>query len=154
MAAVPLPRSSPVPRSCPGCGRRPGSVVERRVLADELATTWLLVEGGLAGGAMVVVRSFCRACVPAGPVAEVACAMCADGPLLAGELATGAARQVVEEWLIGQGWCSSGTAGAGAAAGVVVLCPRCAPVVDSAVRVSSPAPDPDDAGGEGGWRLW
>ena len=70
MAAVPLPRSSPAPRSCPGCGRRPGSVVERRVLADELVTTWLLVEGGPVGGT-VVVRSFCRACVPGGPVAAL-----------------------------------------------------------------------------------
>lgn len=152
MAPVPLPRSSPAPRSCPGCGHRPGSVVERWVLAEELATTWLLVDGGRVGGT-VVVRRFCRACVPGGPVAEVACAVCADGPLLAGELATGAAGQVVEEWLVGQGWRSSGTPGDG-----VVLCPRCAPVAptaaDSPVTVSDPASGPDDADGDSEWTLW
>jgi len=58
MAAVPLPRSSPALRSCPGCGRQPSSVMERRVLAEELATPWLLVEGGPTG-ATVVVRWFC-----------------------------------------------------------------------------------------------
>ena len=145
VAAVPLPRSSPAPRSCPGCGHRPGSVVERRVLAEELATTWLLFVGGRVGGT-VVVRSFCRACVPGGPVAEVACAVCADGTLPAGELATGATRRVVEEWLVGQGWRCSGTASVG-----VVLGLRCAPVAltdaDSPVPALSPAPDPelDDA---------
>jgi hypothetical protein len=113
------------------------------VLAEELATTWLFVEGGRAGDT-VVVRWFCRACVPAGPVAELACAVCADGPLLAGELAIGTARQVVEEWLIGQGWRSRGPSGDG-----VVLCPRCAPVASTA-----PEPEPDDDGAAGGWRLW
>lgn len=85
--------------------------------------------------------------------------MCADGPLLAGELATGAARQVVEEWLLGRGWRSDtmgGTAGDG-----VVLCPRCAPVApvpsaaaDSPVTVSDPASGRDDAGGDSEWTLW
>ncbi len=117
------------------------------MLAQELATTWLLVEGG-PDGATVVVGWFCRACVPAGPVAEVACAVCADGPLLAGELATGAARQMFEEWLVGQGWRSRGALVDG-----VVLCPRCAPV-PAAAPALSPAPDPDGAGGDGGWRLW
>ena len=129
------------------------------MLAEELATTWLLVEGGLAGGT-VLARRFCRACAPAGPVAEVACAVCADGPLLSGELATGAAREVLEGWLVGQGWRSDtaldtvgGTAGAG-----VVLCPRCAPVASAAagvpVPVSDPAVDPDHVGGDGEWTLW
>jgi hypothetical protein len=152
VAAGPLPRSSPAPRSCPGCGRRPGSVVQRRVLAEELATTWLLVEGSPVGGT-VVVRSFCRACVPAGPVTEVACEVCADGPLLAGELATGTARPVVEEWLVGQGWRRRATAGDG-----VVLCPGCAPVAsaaaDSPDTVSDPASGRDDAGGNSEWALW
>lgn len=151
MAAVAFHRSSPAPRSCPGCGRRPGSVVERWVLADELATTWLLVEGGRVGET-VVARRFCRACVLGGPVAEVACAVCADGPLLAGELATGTGRCRADAWLLGQGW-RSDTAAEG-----VVLCPRCVPVASGVaevpVPVSDPVSDPDHAGGDGEWTLW
>ncbi len=130
------------------------------MLADELATTWLLVESGRAGET-VVVRRFCRACVPAGPVAEVACAVCADGPLLAGELANGPGRRRADAWLVGQGWHSGDTAG-GTAGGTVgdgvVLCPRCAPVASSAAAVpgsgSDPVSDPPDAGGDGEWTLW
>lgn len=94
------------------------------VLRDELATTWLLLEPetvhGVAAG--VVTRRFCRTCAPSGLVTEVACAVCADGPLLAGELATAAGRGVVDAWLVGQGWpCDE-----------VVLCPRCSPVAPPA----------------------
>ena len=75
------------------------------MLSQDLATTWLLVEGGRAGGT-VVTRRFCQACVPAGPVAEVACAVCADGPLVAGALAgtDPVADSAVAGWLVAQGW--------------------------------------------------
>lgn len=120
------------------------------MLADELATTWLLVEGGRVGET-VVARRFCRACVSGGPVTEVACAVCADGPLLAGELATGTGRRRAGEWLVGQGW-RSDTAGGTVGEGVV-LCPRCVPVASGVaevpVPVSDPVSDPDHAGGDG-----
>ncbi|MFC5995454.1 hypothetical protein ACFQE5_14665 [Pseudonocardia hispaniensis] len=44
--------------------------------------TWLV-----PGSAGLVIRGFCQDCAPRGPVAEVACVYCGDGPLLTGELA-------------------------------------------------------------------
>jgi hypothetical protein len=86
------------------------------VLAEELATRWLLVEGG-PGGGEVVVRSFCRGCVPSGPVAEVVCGYCGDGPLLAGALAGAdpATDPAVAGWLTAEGW----------ALHPAVMCPAC-----------------------------
>jgi hypothetical protein len=58
---------------------------------------------------------FCRGCVPAGPVIDLECGVCGDGPLLVsdvdedivGEDVVGVALLVdvgVRGWLIGQGW--------------------------------------------------
>src|SRR5258706_2712090 len=82
MAAVPRP-STPPAGACPGCGRRPDSVETAARLRAELAVPWLVREE--AGG--LVARGFCHACVPSGPVSEVVCGYCGDGPLLAGWLA-------------------------------------------------------------------
>ena len=60
---------------------------------------WLLP--GQRGGEPVA-RRFCRGCVPAGPVAEIVCVRCGDGPLLAGAL-TAMDLQVaaaVDAWLV------------------------------------------------------
>jgi hypothetical protein len=83
--------------SCSGCGRRGATAMARA----DLDTLWLLPSpGGL------LERRFCRACVPPGPVGEVACMRCGDGPLLSGELAgadtSGAA--AVQGWLTVAGW--------------------------------------------------
>lgn len=74
--------------------------------AADLATPWLLRDPDGA----VVARRYCRGCAPRGPVGEIACVMCGDGPLLAGELAgddllTGAA---VDDWLLSSGWRPAG----------------------------------------------
>lgn len=65
---------------------------------------WLLP--GSTGTDSVRERHFCRGCVPPGPVADVACLRCGDGPLLAGDLAGGdaAATAMVDDWLVGLGW--------------------------------------------------
>ena len=57
-----------------------------------------------------VARRFCRACIPPGPVDEVVCVRCGDGPLLSGELAGADTRgaAVVQGWLAGAGWRLSG----------------------------------------------
>lgn len=67
--------------------------------------TWLL-----AGPDGPVEDHFCRGCTPGGAVADIACVRCGDGPLLTGELATGAdgAGAVVQGWLEGRGWQLSG----------------------------------------------
>lgn len=88
---------------CPSCGRCAESTAEACALRVELATTWLIVEAGV--GAVVAVRSFCRACAPVGPVGDVACTVCADGPLLAGNSPV-----APPETLLTRGWMS--TAGA------------------------------------------
>lgn len=89
---------SPVAR-CSGCGAQPSNPAEHL----DLATEWLL-PGSRAGE--LVARRFCRGCAPAGPLAEMVCARCGDGPLLAGEL-TVMDLQVsaaVDAWLERAGW--------------------------------------------------
>lgn len=94
---------SPVPLvgACPGCGQRPSSVETAARLRAELAVRWLV---GEAGG--LVARGFCHGCVPAGPVSEVVCGYCGDGPLLAGALAgtDPTTDPVVAGWLVAEGW--------------------------------------------------
>lgn len=69
---------------------------------------WLLPGPTCADGP--VERRFCRGCAPAGPVDELVCVRCGDGPLLAGALAVGdeAATLVVRDWMAAAGWRVSG----------------------------------------------
>lgn len=105
-------RGSPTGGGCPGCGARSSSVESAARLRAELAVRWLVREAG-----ELVVRGFCRGCVPSGPVSEVVCAYCGDGPLLAGVLADAdlTADPAVGGWLVAQGW----------ALDPVVTCPPC-----------------------------
>jgi hypothetical protein len=69
------------------------------------------VEWLLPGPNGPVAARFCRACAPAGgPVDEVLCARCGDGPLLAGELTEMdlQATAAVDGWLVEHGWRLSG----------------------------------------------
>jgi hypothetical protein len=97
---------------CSRCGQAPTNPVERA----EVAMTWLL-----AGPGGPVARWFCRACVPPGPVDDVACVRCGDGPLLAGDLAAGdpSATAAVQGWLEGEGWQLAGP-----------VCPDCVGELD------------------------
>lgn len=96
---------------CSDCGQ----VAETRTERAEMATTWLL-----AGPGGPVERRFCRGCAPAGPVTDLACARCGDGPLLAGDLAAGDANTgagpgaVVQAWMSAAGWALTGP-----------VCPSC-----------------------------
>lgn len=76
--------------------------------------TWLLP--GPTATDSVIEQHFCRGCVPAGPVADVVCVRCGDGPLLSGDLAAGdeAATAIVRTWLTGAGWRLAGP-----------VCPEC-----------------------------
>lgn len=69
---------------------------------------WLLP--GRADADEPVERRFCRGCAPTGPVDELVCVRCGDGPLLAGALAAGddAATVVVQAWMAEAGWRASG----------------------------------------------
>jgi hypothetical protein len=148
------------------------------VLRQDLATIWLLPADGPDAG--VVARRYCRACAPSGPVTDVACAVCTDGPLLAGELAAagGARHPVVSAWLGEQGW-RRGSGAVGEGDGPLV-CRRCAPVLAVSAWPISAGAEPERAplptqavlpgpkakpervaepaegvgGGEGEWMLW
>lgn len=87
---------------CPECGRVAVTAGEAARLAADLGTTWLVADAG--GG--LGVRRFCNGCAPSGPVADVSCAHCGDGPLLAGPLAVagGTLPGVVAAWLVARGW--------------------------------------------------
>ncbi len=91
-------RRTPVAR-CSGCRAEPRLPAEHL----DLATEWLLP--GPADRAPVV-RRFCRGCAPTGPVTEILCARCGDGPLLAGELTVMDLHStaVVDAWLERAGW--------------------------------------------------
>jgi hypothetical protein len=95
---------------CAGCGQVAGDPVARA----DVAMTWLLP--GSPGTDSVREQHFCRDCVPPGPVADVACVRCGDGPLLGGDLAAGAdtATAIVHAWMAGVGWRLSGP-----------VCPNC-----------------------------
>jgi hypothetical protein len=149
---------------CPRCGRRPASRAEAWVLREELATVWLVSEPGSAGEPVTGVadQRFCRACAPTGPVSEIACVVCTDGPLLTGPLVTGAGEELIGFWLSARGW-RRGPIERDRA----WLCPRCAPVVavPGARLVSLPEVLPTaagqvgndadgDSGKSGEWTLW
>ncbi len=103
-APASAPRTS---RACPGCGHEPRTREEATTQRADLAVTWLSTEPGRPG--QVLTRRHCRRCQPHGPVVDIACAVCGDGPILAGNLATattdaGAPPESVQHWLAADGW--------------------------------------------------
>lgn len=90
--------STAVLRSCPECGRVVSHRMEREQLRADLSVVWLLVD---AAG-VVRVRRFCVGCAPRGPVLNVECQGCGDGPLVcaAGPDLPGP----VVAWLSAAGW--------------------------------------------------
>lgn len=118
-AAPARSRSEP---GCPECGRVAVTADEAVRLAADLDTTWLVSQVG--GG--VEVRRYCHGCAPSGPVADISCVHCGDGPLLAGPLAVGEGPlpEVVVAWLVARGW----------RVDPVVSCPVCPPGVEVGPR--------------------
>lgn len=75
--------------------------------------TWLLPGTEQAQGPLE--RRFCRGCAPTGPVADLACVRCGDGPLVAGDLAAGDlaagdawAATMLQAWMTSTGWLLDG----------------------------------------------
>lgn len=91
-------------RMCGGCRRQPVTAAE---IAD-LDTLWLVP----ALGDLPAAARYCRACAPTnGPIAEVACESCGEGPLLAGVLALGedlTTTAAIDQWLEESGWRPAG----------------------------------------------
>lgn len=88
---------------CPSCGNEPAQARERMRHRQDLAMTWLYPDPHDPG--RVLERRHCAACQPHDLVAGVECALCADGPMLAGLLAErGADADPVRSWLATHGW--------------------------------------------------
>lgn len=54
-----------------------------------------------------VVHRYCRGCGPTGPLTDLACTRCGDGPLLVGDLAAdpaGVLPAPTRRWLTAAGW--------------------------------------------------
>lgn len=98
-SAAQTPRRRVMPR-CSGCGLLATNPLTRA----EIAMLWLLP--GAGNGAAPMERRFCRACAPAGPVDELVCVRCGDGPLLVGALAAAdeVATVVMQAWMSAAGW--------------------------------------------------
>lgn len=80
-------------------------------MGADLSVLWLIAEAG-----ELVERRFCQAFAP-GPVSDVGCVYCGDGPLLGGALAAADIRTdaAVRGWLAGHDWLLD----------PVPVCPRC-----------------------------
>lgn len=95
------------PRICPSCGYEPSTRAEAAHQRADLAVIWLHPHPEDPGSA--VARSHCHQCEPAPPAFDVACTVCGDGPILAGDFAQTAHSgdgfpDPVRQWLIASGW--------------------------------------------------
>ncbi|ANY10782.1 hypothetical protein [Pseudonocardia sp. HH130630-07] len=78
--------------------------------------TWLFLDATESMGTEpmgLVERRFCRACAPTGPVADLACVRCGDGPLSGADLAAadtgdGRTSTMLQAWMSSTGWRLSG----------------------------------------------
>lgn len=91
--------------ACPACGRIPRTRAEARQQAADLTVTWLEPDGA---GTLTAVHH-CAECAPAHAVADIACTVCGDGPLLAvpdgpGMRSTDDLPSEAERWLCSHGW--------------------------------------------------
>ncbi len=73
------------PHRCPSCDRRATTGPDAARLAAELDVEWLLRphSPGNPTTAVTLAR-FCAHCAPRGPVTDLACTTCGDGPLVPG----------------------------------------------------------------------
>lgn len=70
--------------TCPSCRRQPHTSAEADQLREDLQTVWWST--ALDNPAQIVATRHCSRCQPH-EVYVVACLMCGDGPILAGQLA-------------------------------------------------------------------
>ncbi len=91
-------------RACPHCGNEPTIRAQALQQHADLTEVWL--EPDRVGE--LTESHHCTACAPHGPVTDLACAVCGDGPLLVGAAEAAAASGTITEparrWLTGHGW--------------------------------------------------
>jgi len=93
-------------RACSSCGHEPVTREEAVQLRADLAVLWLHPDPENPGS--VVQARHCRSCQPRGPVVDVECTRCGDGPIVTGVLAEdsapGSVAYPARRWLVGAGW--------------------------------------------------
>jgi len=106
-SSAPSARPTPAVRSrhaCPHCGNEPAIRQQALQQRADLAEVWLEPDGH----GELTETHHCAACAPPGPVTDLACAVCGDGPLLVGADEPAAASGTIIErgrrWLTGHGW--------------------------------------------------
>ncbi len=96
-------------RACPSCGHEPVTREEAMQLCADLAVLWLHPDPENPGA--VVEGRHCRSCYPRGPVVDVECTRCGDGPIITGALAedsaTGSVAYPARRWLVTAGWATA-----------------------------------------------
>ncbi len=102
-----FPSAPRMSRACPSCGHDPRTREEATTQRADLAVTWLGADPDRPG--QVLTRRHCRRCQPHTSVADIACVVCGDGPILAGALAAAATGadtppEPVQRWLAAEGW--------------------------------------------------
>ncbi|MGH3284944.1 MAG: recombinase family protein, partial [Streptosporangiaceae bacterium] len=68
------------PLACPACGHEPATRGEAQQQREDLAIVWLHLDGD-----RVTEAQHCVACQPHGPVIDVSCSCCGNGPLITGQ---------------------------------------------------------------------
>ncbi|KAA2247177.1 Hin recombinase [Solihabitans fulvus] len=102
-------------RACPHCGHRPAGRREARQLCADTTVTWL--EPGPDG--TLGEAHHCTACAPTGPVIDLACDTCGDGPLLCYAARSPSLSDLLaaaRRWLCALGWQATGRC---------LTCPAC-----------------------------
>ncbi|ANY10832.1 hypothetical protein AFB00_31055 (plasmid) [Pseudonocardia sp. HH130630-07] len=96
---APAPHASSGPTlCCDRCGCPPGDPLQQILMS----AVWLV-----DGPDGPTTACYCRACAPAGPITDLTCQRCGDGPLLVGDLAAapdGTVPEPARTWLTAAGW--------------------------------------------------
>lgn len=94
------------PTACPTCAHIPTAAAEAAEQRRDLRVVWLVETPGQPGH--LAVSRFCAECQPRGVVFPIVCRVCADGPMITGQLAEQAVAAelptVVADALAARGW--------------------------------------------------
>ncbi|MBO4239804.1 hypothetical protein [Pseudonocardia alni] len=95
------------PAHAPGAG--PSLCCDRRgqAAADPLQQILMSAVWLIPGPNSPTTARYCRACPPTGPITDLTCLLCGDGPLLVGDLAANpndALPAAAQHWLGAAGW--------------------------------------------------
>ena len=89
------------PLGCPACGCEPATRHEAVQHREDLAIVWVHL-----GGDRVTEARHCVVCQPHGPVIDVSCSCCGNGPLITGQ-PPGPGGQLAApalDWMHSRGW--------------------------------------------------